>query len=274
MKDTDLTSVGIAGLGAIGGPVAEQLLAEGLPGYKLVAVSAKNKTQAREKLTALGGADVELVGLSRLADVADIVIECVPAEHFDEVAVAAVESGRTLIPMSVGALASRTELIERARQTGACIVVPSGAMLGLDALSALAEGTIRTVSIKTSKPPKALHGAPYLKDRNIDVLEIDEAIRVFKGNARAAAKAFPASVNVTALIALAGIGLDSTAVEVWADPALQRNTHRVEVLSDSSDFTFTIENRPSPLNPRTGIITAQSVIAALRRRKSHLQIGT
>ena len=75
-------------------------------------------------------------------------------------------------------------------------------------------------------------------------------------------------------MSLAGIGADKTEIEVWADPGVTRNTHTVRVVSSSSDLTMTIENIPSAENPRTGIITALSVIAALRRMTAPLVVGT
>src|SRR5262249_60512202 len=93
------------------------------------------------------------------------------------------------------------------------------------------------------------------------------------GRARGGGGGFPANVNVGAALALAGIGPDQTMMEIWADPLVERNCHTVEVDSDSARFTLAIENIPSD-NPRTGRITALSVLAALRKLHSPLRIGT
>ena len=75
---------------------------------------------------------------------------------------------------------------------------------------------------------------------------------------------FPANVNVAAALSLAGIGPDRTSIEIGPIPAIERNCHTIEVDSDSARFTLSIENIPSE-NPKTGRITALSVIAALRK---------
>ena len=62
-------------------------------------------------------------------------------------------------------------------------------------------------------------------------------------------------------------------IEIWADPAVERNCHTIEVDGDSARFTFSIENIPSE-NPKTGRITALSVLAALRKLKAPLRVGT
>jgi aspartate dehydrogenase len=102
---------------------------------------------------------------------------------------------------------------------------------------------------------------------------LNEPKLVFSGTAREAAAGFPANVNVAAALALAGIGPDRTVAEIWADPSVDRNCHTVEVDSDSARFTVSIENIPSD-NPRTGRITALSVLAALRKLRSPLRVGT
>src|SRR5947209_8158054 len=125
----------------------------------------------------------------------------------------------------------------------------------------------------TRKPPGGLAGAPYLERNRISVEGLNAPKRVFSGSARAAAAGFPANVNVVAALSLAGIGPDRTVVEIWADPAITRNCHQIRVESDSALLSMSIENIPSE-NPKTGRITALSVIAALRKMNAPLRIGT
>ena len=264
--------VGIGGFGAIGRQVAAAL-DRGVPGIKLAAVSARDRAKAAEHSARLS-TPVPVVDLAELAGLADIVVECAPAAVFDEVANATIEAGRVFMPLSVGALLPRPQLIQRAKETGARIIVPSGALLGLDAVRAAAEGKIHSVRMITRKPPKSLAGAPYLAANNIDLDAIDRPTRIFEGTAREGAAGFPANVNVAAALSLAGVGPDETRLEIWADPSLSRNTHQILVEADSARFELKIENVPSEENPRTGKITALSVIAALRGLTSTLRVGT
>ena len=126
----------------------------------------------------------------------------------------------------------------------------------------------------TRKPPNGLDGAPYLVEHGISVAGLNQALRVFAGSAREAARGFPANVNVAAALALAGIGPDKTTIEIWADPAVDRNIHRIEVEAEAARLTMQIENVPSLENPRTGRLTPLSVIALLRKLSSPLAIGT
>jgi aspartate dehydrogenase len=182
-------------------------------------------------------------------------------------------AGKSVMVLSVGALLPRPELTELARAKGGRIIVPTGALIGLDAVAAAAEGRIDSVRMTTRKPPVGLKGAPYLERHNISVDGLTEAKRVFSGTAREAAEGFPANLNVVAALSLAGIGPDRTMIDIWADPAVTRNCHTIEVVADSANFSMSIENVPSD-NPKTGRIVALSVLATLRKMYAPLCVGT
>jgi aspartate dehydrogenase len=268
--------VAIAGFGAIGRVVAEQLdgkLQGGIEGLALAAVAARDIARA-ERAMAGFARPVPVLPVARLGEDADIVIECAPAALLRDIAEPALAAGRTLVVLSSGALLDNFDLVELARRQGGRILVPTGALLGLDAVQAAAEGVISRVHMITRKPPTGLDGAPHLARHGIAVAGIDRPLRVFSGTAREAARGFPANVNVAAALALAGIGPDRTTIEIWADPGVTRNIHSIEVEADSARFTLHIENVPSLANPKTGMLTALSVIALLRKLASPLAIGT
>jgi len=264
--------VAIGGLGAIGRQVAQRLDA-GIDGLILVSVSAHHVKRAQRHVAAFNHA-IPVLPLAELADTADVVIECAPAAVFGEVAEPAIAHGCIFIPSSIGALLNHWHLIEAAQQSGARIIAPSGALLGLDAVRAAAEGTIYRVAMITRKPPTGLAGSPYLLENNIDVENLTEPMRVFSGSADEGIKGFPANVNVAVALGIAGIGPERTELEIWADPTIDRNTHSIRVEADSARFELKMENIPSEENPRTGRIVALSVIATLRRLVATLTVGT
>jgi aspartate dehydrogenase len=241
-------------------------------GLRLIAAAARDEAKAQANLRGFRSPPA-LVSLDRLAE-ADIVVEAAPAEVFERIASAAIEAGRVFVPASVGALLPRMHLVRRARETGARLVVPTGALLGLDAVRAAAEGHVDSITIESRKPPRGLEGAPYLVRNRIDVSGLTEPKLVFAGNAYDAAAGFPANVNVAAALALAGIGPMRTQCEIWADPGIDRNMHTIRVEAEAARFTMTIENVPSEENPRTGKITALSMLACLRGLVSTLKVGT
>ena len=264
--------VAVAGFGAIGQVVARHL-DTGIEGAALAAVSARDTAKAEAGMAGFAR-KVPVVPLGELWEHADIIVECAPAAVLRELAEPALDHGRSLVVLSCGALLDNFDLVDRAREHGARILVPSGALLGLDAVQGAAVGEIERVHMITRKPPNGLEGAPYLVQNRIEVAGLNEAKRVFSGTAREAARGFPANVKVAAALALAGIGPDRTTIEIWADPNVSRNIHRIEVEADAVRLSLEIENVPSLENPRTGRLTPLSVVALLRKMSSPLAIGT
>ncbi|MCK9907924.1 aspartate dehydrogenase [Microbacteriaceae bacterium K1510] len=264
--------VGIAGLGAVGLDVARRLIDGVIEGVTLTAVAVRDADKARRALPQLGDL-IAFRSMTALADDCDIVVECLPPALFREVAVAIIDKGRLFMPLSVAQLLQNPDLITRAKEKGARILVPTGALLGLDAVRAAAEGTIHSVKMVTRKPPKGLEGAPYLVERSVSLEGLKEPRKIFDGTAREGAIGFPANVNVAAALSLAGVGPDRTQLEIWADPTVTRNTHTITVDSDAMRLSMTIESIPSE-NPRTGKSVAPSVIAALRGLVSELKVGS
>jgi aspartate dehydrogenase len=266
-----VTRVAIAGLGAIGRVLARRL-ADGVPGLVLACAASGDRAKAQAWLDA-EKIVCPLVEPEAFPAHADLAVECAPASVLERICRPMLEAGKQVLVLSAGALLPRPELLELAKARGGQIIVPTGALLGLDAVTAAAEGQIKSVRMITRKPPRGLVGAPYLEANGISVEGLNGPKLVFAGTARDGAAGFPANVNVAAALSLAGIGPDRTMMEIWADPTIERNCHTIEVDSDSARFTLAIENIPSE-NPKTGRITALSVLAALRKLHAPLRAGT
>ena len=164
--------VAIGSLGAVGRALATRLIGGGIDGLELRAVSARDQARARAWLTQLSestgseaAAKISVMELDELAQHADIVVEAAPAAVFAQIAQPAVNAGRLFVPISVGALLEHSELAERARETGARIVVPTGALLGLDAVRAAAEGRNPKRSYGDAQTSKRLGGCTLFAAR-------------------------------------------------------------------------------------------------------------
>ena len=250
----ETSRIAIAGLGAIGRAVARRLT-DGLPGLSLAAIATGNVGRARDWLKEQN-IDCPVVELDEFPKHADLAIECAPASMIERICRPMLEAGKQVMVLSCGALLPRPDLIDLAKAHGG-----------------RGDGEIYSVKMTTRKPPNGLIGAPHLVKNNISVEGLNTAKLVFSGTAREAAAGFPANVNVAAALSLAGIGPDKTMIDIWADPAVTRNCHSIEVDSDSARFTLSIENIPSE-NPKTGKNVALSVIAALRKMHAPLAVGT
>jgi len=159
--------IAIAGLGEIGKTVARKL-AQGLPGLSLAAIATRDRGKAQAWLDREGIA-CPLVSLDELPDHADLVVECAPADILDQICRPMLRAGRQVMVLSASALLPRPDLVDLARAHGGQIIVPTGALIGFDAVSAAAEGTIHSVQMVTRKPPNGLAGAPYLVENGISM---------------------------------------------------------------------------------------------------------
>ncbi|MVW71658.1 aspartate dehydrogenase [Bordetella sp. 15P40C-2] len=262
--------VGIAGFGSIGKTIAKKIDA-GIPGLRVAALGVRDVQKARDAYT-FKQAPV-YTDIDHLSEHCDIVVECAPAALLPRIAEPVLKAGKKLLVLSSGALLLNQQLVDIAREHGGQIIVATGALIGLDAVTAAAEGTINEVRMVSRKPPLGFAGAPYVVQNNIDLDAIKEPTRIYSGTAREAATGFPANLNVAVSLSLAGVGPDRTILEIWADPTVSRNIHRIEVDSEDAKFSMEIQNVPSE-NPKTGRITALSAVAALRKLVAPLRIGT
>lgn len=265
--------VALAGFGTVGRMLAARLAGGAIPELRLTAISARDLVKASENSAHLDPRPL-IVPIAALPDHAEIVVECATGDALPEIARAVLTAGKTLVPVSVGAIARHPEIIELARRHGGRIRIPSGTMVGMDALRGAAEGDIRAVRLRSRIRPDSLAREEYILKQGHDFsTPPTEAIQVFTGTAAGAAEAFPKHFNVAVTLSLAGIGMDKTTVEVWADPDIPGAIHQVDVESAEITFTSISRNLPSE-NPRTSRIVGPSILAALRALVSPIQVGS
>jgi aspartate dehydrogenase len=263
--------VGIIGLGAIGRAVCRALDA-GIPGLALVGACARDREKAERFLKTLATSP-PLLGLDDLVASSELIVEASTQAHLAEVAPKALGAGRHLVVLSCGGLLGRDDWVALAAANRCRILVPSGAIAGLDGVKGARIGAIRAVTMETRKPPRGLDGAPWIVEQKIDLAAISHETLIFEGPATEACRAFPANVNVVAALSLAGIGPELTKIRIYAVPRLGRNQHRIRVDGEFGALGIEIENVPSE-NPRTGKLSYLSTIALLRDLGATLRVGT
>lgn len=265
-----MKSIGIVGCGAIGKALVRAVEDGKLP-VQIAGITSRTERTAREFLTAFS-APPSYLPFAELIDQADLIVEAAGGGAVPSLAEAVFAAGKDLMVISVGALLDHPEIIETSRATGCRLYVPSGAIAGLDGIKSAVIGAINHVTHTTRKPPVGLEGAPYLVERGISLAGLQEAKEIFSGSAREACRGFPANVNVTAAVSLAGIGADRTRVRIFAVPGLARNCHEIDVEGEFGKLHVHIENVPSE-NPKTGKLTALSIIRAVRDAADPVRIG-
>jgi aspartate dehydrogenase len=265
-----MKSIGIVGCGTICRALIRAAESGKLP-VRLVGVTSRTENNAREFLATFRSPPA-YQSLAELISAADLIVEAAGGKIVPELAEKVFAAGKDLMVISVGALLDHPEIIEKSRQTGCHLYLPSGAIAGLDGIKSAAVGQIVHVTHTTRKPPEGLEGAPYLVERGISLVGLRTEKEVFSGSAREACRGFPANVNVTAAVSLAGIGPDQTRVRILAVPGLTRNCHDIEVEGEFGRLLVHIENVPSE-NPKTGKLTALSIIRAVQDAVDPVRIG-
>ena len=264
--------VGLVGSGAIGRALADAIRRGAAGDATLVVVldvfdASPFGGQAAEPLYTT---DINAL----LAQDITLVVEAASQAVCREIAPQVLVAGKDLMPMSVGAFADESflqQMRDLAREHGRCIYLPSGAIGGLDALSAGAIDELDEVVLTTTKPPHALEGAGLEQD--VDLTAHTGPTCIYDGPAIEAVRLFPRNVNVAAALSLAGAGVERTRVRIVADPEATGNSHRVEARGRFGAFTIELHLQPSPDNPRTSYLAVLSAIRTLKNLSEPIRFG-
>jgi len=265
-----MQSIAIIGCGAIGEAVAGYLADRDDVEIAVAIVNPGSNSRAREVF----GPDVEIASsFDEVSSQVDLAVDCAGHAALRQHGEAILSKGVSLITVSSGALADsdlHDKLLVAARRGGTQLRVVSGAIGALDALSAGSIGTLTRVTYRGRKPPQGWRGSPA--ETKLDLDTLSEPAVHFSGSARNAALEYPKNANVAASVALAGLGLDATTVELVADPGVTRNVHEILAEGDFGRFEFRIEGDSLPDNPRSSAITAMSVVREILNPASPIVI--
>ena len=259
--------VGLVGCGTIGSQLAVAVDSDKIANASLVAlfdVAESNLQNLKAKLHSNPGAHSDFGKF--LGSGADIIVEAASQDAVRAFGKAILEAGKDLMVMSVGALADRdflADLLQAAAKKGCRIYVPTGAIAGVDAIRSV-KNLLDSVTLTTTKSPKALAGAPFFETGKIKLDEITKSTVIYEGTAAEAVRAFPANVNVAAVLSLAGMGVDKTKVRIVADPQATTNQHEIAAAGSFGEIKITVNNVPSPGNPKTSFLAVLSAVECLR----------
>ncbi|MDO9537466.1 MAG: aspartate dehydrogenase [Thermoplasmata archaeon] len=206
----------------------------------------------------------------------DLIIETASQSAVHEYIPKALEMGKNVLVMSVGAFVEddfKEKCRILAKQKGCKVYIPSGAVCGIEGICAAAIAEIEEVIIMSYKPPEAFRNVKYLKNKGIDLDSIKRPKVIFNGHAKDAVKYFPKNVNVAATLSLAGIGIERTVVKIIIDPKATLNTHRIIAKGKFGEIECWTRNMPFPENPRTSYLAALSLISAVKKIAGSFWVG-
>ncbi|CAK9017085.1 L-aspartate dehydrogenase [Durusdinium trenchii] len=267
-------SIGLVGLGSIGQVVAENLTKGSLSGLSGVSLSAvivqKERTERPPELgaTALLTTKVE----DFMAADWSLCVEAAGQSWVRHHGKTVLGTGRDLLVTSVGVFTDDDlleDLTTTARMSHSRLLLPAGAMPGLDWMSSAALDEVKVITLEQRKRPEGWRGTPA--EKSLDLENVTEATTVFQGPAREAASQFPKNANIAAALALGTVGLDRLQVRLVADPTVPGPTNKVTLEGSCGELTLEVRGRP--LSQRTSRIVPFSVLKALKNLASPVSIG-
>jgi len=252
-------NVGIIGCGAIANIIASRIVPE--DNDINIKYFFDKDIERAENLASFSGGIAVLDFDDMLNDV-DLILECASPDSVKHFAPKILEKGIDMIILSIGAFMDRDfykKAYDMAKKNNAHIHLPSGAIVGLDGIKAVADYNLKDITLVTRKSPKSL-------GKTVDCEEI-----LFEGKASEAVKEFPLNINVAATISLAcNRDID---VKIIVDPNVDRNVHEITARGDFGEFKTITMNYPCATNPKTSMLAAISAIKLLKSFNETITVG-
>lgn len=259
----------LVGFGGLGSVVAEHLRRDA--GITFAAVVGRPRQ--REAIHALFGG-VPLVGdaTELLAHKPELVIECASHDAFREYAEPVLEAGVHLVAVSVGVLADaryRERVLAAAARGGASLQIPAGAIGAIDVVAAARHAGLSRVTYVTRKNARAWSGTPA--EGMVDLAAVREPTLFFEDTAERAALVFTDKANVTATLALAGVGFEATRVQFWVDPGVSKSVHTIEAEGACGLLKLDMANNVVSPGNKASLQTAMSIVQVVRNRTARIR---
>lgn len=267
--------LGLIGFGTIGQTLVQSLQED--PSFEWVVVLEADE-EARQRAARILPEGVTITDDIQTLFKArpEFVVEAASQEAVRAYAERILGDGISLMVLSTGAFADRAlfeRCVAQARKHQARVLVPTGAIAGLDAIRALAERPIYKAVLTTTKPPDSLQDAPYVRQQGLDLYQFTTVTQIFEGSPFEVVQAFPRNTNVALAFTLALEGRIEPTVRVQVDPTSRENVHELFVDGEVGCLQITVRNKPFPLNPKTSYLAALSAVRTLRDLLSPVKIG-
>jgi len=274
MSKNQKIKIGIVGCGAIGSSLAKAVKSKFSKQAVLSCLYDIHNDKAEQLAARLHSPGLAILSLRRLIGRVDLVIEATHAGSAFVIARETLSRSKDIMILSVGGiLKDYKKLMVLAGAKKARILIPSGAICGIDGLKAAACGKVSKVTLTTRKPPQAFLKVDYLVKKRVRLDNLKKDKIIFSGSALEAVENFPQNINVAATLSMAGIGAKRTQVHIVASPSIKQNMHEIEIYSDAGKIISRTENAVHADNPKTSYLAVLSAIATLKQALSQLKIG-
>ncbi len=273
-KSSRKFKIGIVGCGAIGSRIAKSIVQDFKKECVLSGLFDIDTEKSQNLAANIGLKKTIKSSLKSLIADSDLVVEAVTSKETKEIIRQILKAKKSVLAMSIGKLLNATDLFQLAEQNHCTILLPSGAIAGLDAIKAARLANIYHVTLTTRKPPSGFAKSPLIVQKGIDLEKITTETVIFEGSVDEAVKSFPANINVASTIALACGTKEKVRVRVITSPTFKTNSHEIEVVGDFGRMVSRTDNVVCPDNPKTSYLAVLSAVQTLKQFFSSIKIGT
>jgi aspartate dehydrogenase len=266
--------VGILGCGAIGSRIAKSIKTQCSDHAVVSALFDINPAKAINLQKYIPQKNVVKKSYQELLTSSDLVVEAVNAPDTHQLVRSAILAKKDVLVMSVGKFIEGESILKLAQKQGVRVLIPSGAIAGIDAIKAASLQRIDHVTLTTRKPIYGFADNTYVQERRINLSQIKKETILFDGNVREAVKCFPQNINVAATIALASNAKDKMRIRIATSPEYKVNSHEIEVRGEFGRLVTKTENVVCPDNPKTSYLAVLSAVRTLKEYFQGVKIGT
>lgn len=266
--------VGIVGCGAIGSRIAKSIKTELRTDFVLTGLYDVNERRANLLADQMGLKKAVQRSLADLLKHVDIIVEAVNAPKTSDIIRQALKAKKHVLSMSVGKLLNSKDLFQLATRNHCSVLLPSGAIAGIDAVKAASLGKIDRITLTTRKHPLGFIQNQHLIEQGLELAKITKETVLFEGNVDNAVKLFPQNINVAATLALASHAKSKITIRIIASPAFKTNSHEIEAVGNFGKIVTRTDNVVCPDNPKTSYLAVLSGIQTLKQFSQGLKIGT
>jgi len=266
--------VGILGCGAIGSRIAKSIKTQCNDHAVVAALFDINPAKAQNLQKYIPQKNIVKKSYQDLLASSDLVVEAVNAPDTHQLVRSALLAKKDVLVMSVGKFIEGESILKLAQKQGVRVIIPSGAIAGIDAIKAASLQRIDRITLTTRKPIYGFADNAYVQERRINLSQIKKETILFNGNVREAVKCFPQNINVAATIALASNAKDKMRIRIATSPEFKVNSHEIEVVGEFGRLTTKTENVVCPDNPKTSYLAVLSAVRTLKEYFQGVKIGT
>ncbi|HBR15457.1 MAG TPA: aspartate dehydrogenase [Candidatus Omnitrophica bacterium] len=266
--------IGIVGCGAIGSGIARSIVKDFKKNCLLTALFDIDQEKSSQLAKKLSSNRITKSSLSETIKKCDLMVESVNAENTHRIILEAVKGKRNVLAMSVGKLLNADSLFRLAQRNNCTILLPSGAIAGIDAIKAASLVKIHKITLTTRKPPSSFLNNAYIMKKGVDLEKLKKETILFEGDVDTAVECFPQNVNVAATLALASHAKEKIFVRILTSPTYTTNTHEIEMEGEFGRLYTRTENVVSPDNPKTSYLAVLSGIQTLKQFCEGIMVGT